>query len=76
MTYITTDLIRFHRLLDGLGKRPEAKLEIGADISRSLIRDIKKGYVPSPPIRQKVAAFFRVKEDHIWPLQTEEGQAA
>ena len=76
MTYIITNLINLNKLLNSLGKCPEAKLEIGTEISRSTIRDMLKGKVPSPPIRDKVAKFFEVEEGFIWPTQTEEEPAA
>lgn len=55
-------------LIAELGERGQAKLELGADVSRSTIRDILRGVVPSDATRGKIAAFFNRDEDEIWPL--------
>lgn len=67
MTTQTTDKVLLKRLIEELGNRGQAQLEIGADISRSTIRDMLKGYLPSQPVREKVAAFFGRKENELFP---------
>lgn len=67
MTLRTTNIILLNKLMASLGDRPEAKLEIGADISRSSIRDMMRGGVPGQEVRRKVSSFFEISEMELWP---------
>lgn len=71
-----TNTVLLKQLIVSLGKRGEAQLELGADISRTTIKEMTRGACPSPRIREKVAAFFEKEEDEIFPVVQRLGEAA
>lgn len=68
MTYRVTNTVLLKELISSLGNKGEARLEVGADISRTTIREMIRGACPSPVIRGKVAAFLKTPEERIFPL--------
>lgn len=71
-----TNTILLKSLVKSLGNKGEAQLEIGADISRTTVREILRGACPSPKIREKVAAFFDKDENELFPLTDMREEAA
>lgn len=68
MTMRITDRELLKKLFNEKGPHSMAQLEIAADISRSTIRDMLAGRVPSDSIRKKVAAFFERDVSVLFPL--------
>lgn len=76
MSLRITNTILLKKLVGSLGNKGEAQLEIGADISRTTVREILRGACPSPRIRKKVAAFFKKDIDELFPLMDSGEEAA
>lgn len=76
MTIRVTNTALLKTLIANLGERGQALLEIGADISRSTIRDMLRGAVPGDLTRSKVAAFFEIDESELFPLIVPGNKAA
>lgn len=64
------------KLVESLGKNGRAKLAVGAEVSASSVRDALAGRLPGQETRTRIAAFFKVPEDKLFPHVLIEVEAA